>query len=73
MVNQFLEKMEKHEAFTRWAVERGVKINGIKPYRFEGKGLGIIAEKRLGVRQMLLCCVLFCATPSSIFIFIQTI
>ena len=51
--------MEKHEDFTRWAVERGVKINGIKPYKFEGRGLGIIAEKRLGVCETLLCCVLF--------------
>jgi hypothetical protein len=61
MVNHFLEKMEmerekhehehEHEHFTRWAVERGVKINGIKPYRFKGKGLGIIAEKRLRVRM----------------------
>jgi len=56
MVNQLLEKMEKHEAFTRWAVERGVKINGIKPYRFEGKGLGIIAEKRLVVCETTMLC-----------------
>jgi len=37
--------MEIHEEFTRWAVEKGVKINGIKAHRFEGRGLGIIAEK----------------------------
>jgi len=43
--------MEIHEEFTKWAIERGVKINGIKPHRFEGRGLGIIAEKDFRVRE----------------------
>lgn len=38
--------MEIHEAFTKWAVEKGVKINGLAAHKFEGRGLGIIAEKR---------------------------
>ncbi|KAL2075934.1 hypothetical protein VTL71DRAFT_877 [Oculimacula yallundae] len=38
--------MDIHEAFTDWAVGLGVKINGIKAHRFEGRGLGIIAEKK---------------------------
>ncbi len=37
--------MEIHEEFTKWALERGVKINCIAAHRFEGRGLGIIAEK----------------------------
>jgi hypothetical protein len=43
--------MEIHETFTEWAIEKGVKINGIRPHRFEGRGLGIIAEKDLKVRE----------------------
>jgi len=42
--------MEHHEKFTEWAIGKGVKINGIRPHRFEGRGLGIIAEKDLKVR-----------------------
>ncbi len=45
--------MEIHEKFTEWAIEKGVKINGIKPHRFEGRGLGIIAERDLKVRGVL--------------------
>lgn len=46
--------MDPHDEFTKWAVKQGVKINGIKAHRFEGKGLGIIAERRLEVCQNLL-------------------
>ena len=42
--------MEIHEKFTEWVKERGVKINGIRPHRFEGRGLGIIAERDFEVR-----------------------
>ena len=38
-------KMEIHQDFAKWAVARGVKINGIAANRFPGRGLGIIAEK----------------------------
>jgi hypothetical protein len=38
--------MEIHEEFTAWAVERGVKINGVAAHKFEGRGLGIIATKK---------------------------
>lgn len=53
--------MDIHERFMEWAVEKGVKINGIKPHKFEGRGLGIIAEKDLKVRgyTSLFCLVLF--------------
>ncbi|OWP06732.1 SET domain-containing protein [Marssonina coronariae] len=46
--------MEIHEEFTHWARERGVKINGIAAHKFEGRGLGIIAEKRLKANSTLL-------------------
>jgi hypothetical protein len=40
------QNMEIHEEFTNWAVERGVKINGVAAHKFEGRGLGIIATKK---------------------------
>jgi hypothetical protein len=43
--------MEIHEKFTEWAIEKGVQINGIRPHRFEGRGLGIIAERDFKVRR----------------------
>jgi hypothetical protein len=43
--------MDIHENFTAWSIEEGVKINGIKPHRFPGRGLGIVAEKDLKVRK----------------------
>ena len=42
--------MDIHETFTQWAIDRGVEINGIKAHRFDGRGLGIVAEKDLQVR-----------------------
>lgn len=52
--------MEIHEKFTEWAKGRGVKINGIRPHKFEGRGLGIIAERDLKVRGTLRFITLSC-------------
>jgi len=41
---------EKHDRFTQWAKERGVKINGVAPARFPGRGLGIAAKKDIKVQ-----------------------
>jgi len=41
--------MEIHKDFTEWAVARGVKLNGIAIHRFPGRGLGIVAEKKIEV------------------------
>ncbi len=41
--------MDVHKEFTEWAIARGVKLNGIAAHRFVGRGLGIIAEKKLAV------------------------
>jgi len=43
--------MEIHEAFAEWASERGIEINGIAAHTFEGRGVGIIAEKRHATRK----------------------
>lgn len=41
----------KHEAFTTWAKERGVTINGVAPAKLPGKGFGIVATRQLKVSQ----------------------
>ena len=41
----------KHEAFTIWAKEQGVKVNGVAPAKLTGKGFGIVATRRLKVRN----------------------
>ncbi|KAK0127103.1 hypothetical protein ONS96_006661 [Cadophora gregata f. sp. sojae] len=46
--------MEIHEAFTEWALDKGIKINGIAAHTFEGRGVGIIAEKRHAANEVLL-------------------
>ncbi|KAF8853952.1 SET domain-containing protein [Acephala macrosclerotiorum] len=47
--------MEDHEKFREWVTaERGVKINGITAHKFEGRGVGIIAEKRLQANTTIL-------------------
>ncbi len=44
--------MEKHEEFKAWAVKKGVKINGVSAHKFEGRGLGIAAGKKLQVCEV---------------------
>ncbi|KAH7412629.1 hypothetical protein BKA64DRAFT_702750 [Cadophora sp. MPI-SDFR-AT-0126] len=46
--------MEIHEAFAEWALEKSIKINGIAAHNFEGRGVGIIAEKRHAANTVLL-------------------
>lgn len=37
------------QAFTAWSAARGVKTNGVAAHRFPGRGLGIIAERKIKV------------------------
>jgi hypothetical protein len=39
----------KHEAFTKWAKEQGVVINGVAAAKLPGKGFGIVATRKLKV------------------------
>jgi hypothetical protein len=41
--------MEMDNEFTKYAAALGVKLNGIAIHRFPGRGLGIIAERKLEV------------------------
>jgi len=41
--------MEKHEAFTRWAISQGVELHGVAAHQFPGRGLGIVATERIEV------------------------
>lgn len=40
---------EPHAAFTRWAEEQGVQINGIEPARIPGRGVGMVATRDIHV------------------------
>lgn len=43
--------MDAHRQFTQWVLTQNVEINGVAPHKFPGKGLGIVAENDLKVRQ----------------------
>ncbi|PYH98747.1 ribosomal N-lysine methyltransferase [Aspergillus ellipticus CBS 707.79] len=38
---------EKHELFTEWAISQGIIVNGVSPARFPGRGLGMIATRKI--------------------------
>ncbi|KAL5355822.1 hypothetical protein BJX96DRAFT_161998 [Aspergillus floccosus] len=44
----------EHEAFTRWALSKGVQINGIAPARFPGRGTGMIATRTIEENETIL-------------------
>ena len=39
----------EHEHFITWAKNQGVKISGVGPAKIPGRGLGIIAQRRIEV------------------------
>lgn len=39
----------QHEAFTKWVKAEGVRIDGVRPAKISGRGLGIVAERRIEV------------------------
>lgn len=45
---------EKHELFTEWSKEHGVEINGIKPAKLPGRGLGLLTTKKVKKDERLL-------------------
>lgn len=49
MISEYLPG-EEHEAFTEWALVQGVIANGVTPARFPGRGLGMIATRKIKVR-----------------------
>lgn len=42
---------DDHEAFTQWAISKGVQIKGIAPAHFPGRRLGMIATRTIKVRD----------------------
>lgn len=40
---------EVHETFTEWALAQGVIANKVRPARFPGRGLGMIATEPIKV------------------------
>jgi hypothetical protein len=45
---------EDHEVFTEWAMARGVEAFGVAPARFPGRGLGMIATRKIKVGTSIL-------------------
>lgn len=45
----YKEPEARHLNFTRWSQEQGVVIDGVRPAAFLGKGLGIVASRRIKV------------------------
>jgi hypothetical protein len=43
---------QKHTHFVKWAKERGVAINGVKPARIPHKGMGVVATRPLMVNAL---------------------
>jgi hypothetical protein len=39
----------QHATFRAWAEERGVKINGLNVAKLPGKGIGVVATRKLKV------------------------
>ena len=44
----------QHERFTKWAREQNIRINGVGPAQVSGRGLGIIAQRRIEVDEIFL-------------------
>lgn len=40
---------EEHTRFVEWAENTGVKIDGIAPAKFVGRGVGIVAARKIKV------------------------
>lgn len=38
-----------HEAFTEWALSQGVMTDAVTPARFPGRGLGMMATRKIKV------------------------
>ena len=39
----------EHKLFVSWAKEQGVRISGVRPVKIQGRGLGIVADRRIEV------------------------
>ncbi|KAI9879918.1 MAG: hypothetical protein M1830_006585 [Pleopsidium flavum] len=53
-MSEALPPGDEHEVFTGWVQERGVKINGVAPASFAGRGLGIAAKRKIQVGEELI-------------------
>ncbi|PKY05564.1 ribosomal N-lysine methyltransferase [Aspergillus campestris IBT 28561] len=45
---------DEHEAFTQWAISKGVQIKGIAPAHFPGRRLGMIANRTIKENDVML-------------------
>lgn len=42
--------MEAYSELLRWAKEQGIEVNGIEPRAVPGRGIGIVATRRIKVK-----------------------
>lgn len=45
---------DEHLAFTKWAISKGIEINGVAPAHFPGRRLGMIATKTIEEGEVML-------------------
>ncbi|PLN79104.1 ribosomal N-lysine methyltransferase [Aspergillus taichungensis] len=50
----FTSPGDEHEAFTQWAISKGVQIKGIAPAHFPGRRLGMIATRTIKENDVML-------------------
>ncbi|KAL7620989.1 hypothetical protein AAE478_008300 [Parahypoxylon ruwenzoriense] len=46
--------MEPHEALITWAIEQGVRLDGIAPERIPGRGIGLVATRAIEPEEIIL-------------------
>ena len=46
--------LDKHSFFSKWAQDRGVKINGVKAAQIPGRGIGLVTTERVKQGQRLI-------------------
>ena len=42
-----------HEYYVQWAIDYGVRINGVAPARIQGTGNGLVANRSIKVNAMI--------------------
>ena len=47
-------KAEIRERFFTWAIDQGILMSGVKPVNIPGRGIGIVAERRINVPYLVL-------------------
>ena len=49
MTGTLLPPGDEHIAFTKWALQQGVEIGPVDVAKFAGRGLGVVAKRKVEV------------------------